>query len=86
MRVYLSGAITNKPNYQSDFAKAESLFPQCFNPCTVVADSYESYMRSDIAELLKCTHIYFVNDISTSRGAQLEKAVAEACGIKEVVL
>ncbi len=86
MRVYLSGAITNKPNYQADFAKAEKLFPNCFNPCTVKADSYEEYMRRDIAELLKCDAIYFVNDITNSRGAQLEKAIALACGIREVTV
>ena len=83
-RVYLSGAITNKPDYEADFALAAKRFPNCFNPCTVVADSYEDYMRRDIAELLKCDAIYFVNDITNSRGAQLEKAVAAACGIWEV--
>jgi hypothetical protein len=84
-RVYLSGAITNKHDYEADFANASTKFPNCFNPCTVKADSYEDYMRRDIAELLKCDAIYFVNDITNSRGAQLEKAVAAACGIWEVV-
>ena len=84
MKVYLSGAITNKPDYLDDFATAEKLFPNCFNPCTVKANSYEEYMRRDIAELLKCDAIYFVNDITNSRGAQLERAVAAACGIREV--
>jgi hypothetical protein len=83
-RVYLSGAITNKPDYEADFANASTKFPNCFNPCTVQANSYEEYMRRDIAELLKCDAIYFVNDITNSRGAQLEKAVAAACGIWEV--
>ena len=84
MKVYLSGAITSKPDYEADFDRASTKFPNCFNPCTVKADSYEEYMRRDIAELLKCDAIYFVNDITNSRGAQLEKAVAAACGIWEV--
>ena len=92
MRVYLSGSITSSKAYKIEFAKAEQQilekFPWCttFNPLSINAESYQEYMRADISKLLDCDFIYFVNDIASSKGAFIEKIIAETCGIKEIKL
>ena len=90
-RVYLSGAITGNDDAQFEFAAAELILSEkydVFNPMSLEGkyQSYEEYMLHDIRELLSCQHICFVNDIATSRGSQVEKMVAAACGIQEVSL
>ena len=90
-RVYLSGAITGNDDAQFEFASAELILSEkydVFNPMSLEGkyQSYEEYMLHDIRELLSCQHICFVNDIATSRGSQVEKMVAAACGIQEVSL
>ena len=88
MKVYLSGDITGDPNYKQHFAEAEKRltdlgYTVC-NPCKVTAESYEEYLRIDLLELLECNYICYVNDVTTSKGAFLEKIVSDAVGIKEI--
>ncbi len=84
-KVYLSGAITSDPDYKEHFHKAwlklTSLHYTVFDPTTVTAESYEDYMRSDLQALLACDYIYYVNDVTTSKGALVERIVAETVGI-----
>jgi len=51
-----------------------------------VEESWEGYMRKDLAALLTCTHIVMLPGWELSRGAQLEKLVADAVGIQTLVL
>jgi len=88
MKVYLSGAITGDPEYKQHFAEAEKKltdlgYTVC-NPCKVTAESYEEYLRIDLLELLECNYICYVNDVTTSKGAFLEKIVADSVGIREI--
>ena len=88
MKVYLSGAITGDPNYKQHFAEAEKKLVELgytvCNPCKVTTESYEEYLRIDLVELLECNYICYVNDVTTSKGAFLEKIVADAVGIVEI--
>jgi hypothetical protein len=91
-RVYLSGAITGNDDSLIEFQDAEDQLAQLgyetFNPMSLQGKyrTEKEYMRKDIEELAKCEFICFVNDISTSKGAQLETQVAWACGIKELLV
>ena len=44
--------------------------------------SYADYMKADLRVLLGCTHIYMIKGWEDSRGACVEKQVAEACGLE----
>lgn len=43
---------------------------------------YADYMKADLRVLLGSTHIYMLKGWQGSRGACLEKLVAEACGME----
>lgn len=43
--------------------------------------TWEQHMAVDLAALLTCTHIVLLPGWEQSRGAQLEKTVAEAIGL-----
>lgn len=88
-KVYLSGAMTSIPNYLDDFDRWERILAMrgyhVFNPAHQQArGSHSEYLKYDIGELVKCDMIFFVNDVSSSKGAFVEKLVADACGIKEL--
>ena len=90
-RVYLSGAISlNASSATEQFSHAERIFLsrgyEVFNPITTDEMSYHEYLKIDLAELLKCTHICYVNDVETSKGAFIEHMIAEACKIEEITL
>ena len=52
------------------------LFREVFRPLT-----WEDYMRDDLTALLTCTHIVMLPGWEQSRGARLEKYVAEHLGM-----
>ena len=86
MKVFLSGSITSDPLYKRHFFEARDKFENVFDPSLLPAGlSHEEYMRLCIAELVTCTHIYYVNDVTTSKGSFIERIVAAACGIEEIV-
>lgn len=80
--IYLSGAISGNPDYRKEFAFAEKeLVKRGFavvNPALRDGcDTWEEYMRADIADLVtKCDAVAIVNDITNSRGALLEITIA----------
>jgi hypothetical protein len=50
------------------------------------APTWDEYMRAGIKALCKATHITFLPGYENSKGAMLEKEIAEKLGIKELVL
>ncbi len=90
MKVYLSGSITSSKDYVKEFnaaaGKCKTLGHTAFNPLDVFAEDYHGHMKQDIAGLITCDAIMFVNDITTSKGVLVEKIVADACGIQELKL
>lgn len=94
MRLYISGPMTgiHDLNYQAFQAAAERLRGQgvqVSSPHEIIPPgagpwTWAQHMRVDLAALLTCDVIVMLPGWETSRGAQLEKAVAEALGLKVV--
>jgi hypothetical protein len=90
MKIYISGQITGNEGYAKmhfDVATFE-IFNKGFsavNPFHLNHDhdkSWESYMKEDIAALCGCDAIYMLDNWYKSRGAGLEKLIAEKLGLK----
>jgi len=94
--LYLSGPMSGLPefNYPAFQAAAERLRAQgstVISPhelpancpgCTNIGEhSWAQHMRVDLAALLTCDVIVLLPGWQQSRGAQLEKTVAEAIGL-----
>ena len=90
MIAYLSGPMTGLPgqNYAAFQAAAERLRSQgvqVISPHEIIPPgagpwSWEAHMRVDLAALLTADVIVLLPGWEGSRGAQLEKTVAEAIG------
>ena len=92
-RCYISGAITGVKHADKLFARAEEklelLGYEVRNPYTFgehlkkmyakdnKVPKYEDYMREDIGLLISCDAIYLLENWGTSKGARLEKKIAE---------
>ena len=82
MIVYISGAITNDPNYKDKFAKAEKRLTdkghKVINPAKVAESlpelKHEQYLLIDKAMIDICDAVYFLKDWKESDGAQMEYA------------
>lgn len=97
MKLYLSGPMSGLPefNYPAFKAATERLRSQghaVVSPHEIPADcpgcantghehSWAEHMRVDLAALLTCDVIVLLEGWQQSRGAQLEKTVAEAIGL-----
>ena len=91
MIAYLSGPMTGLPglNYAAFEVSAERLrsqgvqviSPHEITPPGASPWSWEAHMRVDLAALLTADVIVMLPGWETSRGARLEKAVAEALGL-----
>lgn len=56
----------------------------CVNPMKLEHkedSTWEDYMEKDIAELLKCSAIYMINNWEQSKGARVEHAIAIELGL-----
>ena len=93
MRVYISGPITNNPNYISMFHQAEKELSyigyKAVNPVKISERlgpdaTHETYMKKDIEALLSCDAIMFLPGWEESEGCRLEKEVAGGCGIPTI--
>lgn len=92
MRVYLSGPITDNPNYIEDFYGIEELLIrqglEVINPvrlCDAFEDlSYEEYIRIDLVLLEMCDAVYMLKGWQDSKGAQLEYHYANA--LKKLII
>ena len=90
MKIYISGKITGLPYEESfgQFDLVEKLFYDFghwpINPMKLQHDhdqSWESYMRVDIAALTQCDAIYLLKNWHDSKGACLEHHLANYLGI-----
>lgn len=86
MKVYISGPMTGKPNFNKQaFTEAEhylkSLGYDVVNPHNYPVNKYEVCMKRDIALLINCDAIYLLEGWSKSRGAKTEYAVACSIGL-----
>lgn len=91
MKVYISGPITNNPNYKEDFAAAEKLLKKhgfkVVNPASLGEKdgwTWEDYMKKDIKLLVDCDAIYLMDGWSKSKGARLEAKLASWLDLKRV--
>ena len=94
LKCYISGAITGVKHADKLFAKAEEKLElegyEVVNPYKFGEQlkkeyekenkfpKYENYMRGDIELLINCDAIYLLDNWGTSKGARLEKKIAEA--------
>ena len=89
MKIYISGAITNNPNYKEDFERAEDYlqreYPneEIINPALVnsflpKSTTHEEYMRMSFCMLDMCDSIYLLKGFEKSCGANRELGYALA--------
>jgi len=91
-RVYCAGPMTGYPelNYPAFHAAAarlreqgyEVVSPAELNP---IETGYQEAMRVNIRALIECDHITFLDGWEESKGATLERHIAEVLGIPELV-
>ena len=90
MIIYISGPISglpdgNRPAFAEMAVTWRSKGWEVVNPHDLFTadaeESWEGYMRKDLAALLTCTHIVMLPGWEHSRGARLERTVANAVGI-----
>lgn len=88
MRIYISGPITNVPDYKEKFARSEqnlkAKYPdaEIINP-TVLDKfplTYDEYMELDLMLLDMCDAIYMLKGWEDSKGANREYGYALAKG------
>lgn len=86
MKIYLAGAITNNPDYEQQFNKAEdyltSLGHTVVNPVKPSGFTYKEYIDMGLNELMRCDAIYMLNGWDGSDGANLEYIYAVTVGMK----
>lgn len=94
MKLYISGAITNNPDYEVQFLltkeKLSSEYNAIINPVEISYEvnkkinspNYYDYMRADIKELIECDAIYMMKGWKSSNGAKLEHEIAKVLNLK----
>lgn len=89
-KIYISGGISGYPleERRAVFARAEEeLRGRGYDPVHPFNDGvsldapYGDHMRAALRMMLDCDGIYLHHGWTSSRGACLERAVAEACGL-----
>ena len=97
-RIYISGAITDNPDYINDFRNAEMRlfrkyldadweYHEIINPVKVAfalpsSFTHEEYMAVDMILLTKCDAIYMLKNYKNSKGALAELIIAKQMGLK----
>lgn len=89
--IYISGPISgllngNRPAFAAMAARLRADGHTVVNPHELFREvdqplTWEEYMRDDLAALLTCTHLVMLPGWEQSRGARLEKYVAEHLGM-----
>ena len=85
MKVYISGAITNNPQYKEQFAAAEEILLAAghtvINPARNQGDTYKEVIDVGLFELMQCDAIYLLRGYENSTGATLEHDYARTVGL-----
>tara|TARA_R100001377_G_scaffold7305_1_gene3895 strand:+ start:194 stop:532 length:339 start_codon:yes stop_codon:yes gene_type:complete len=90
MKVYISGMITSlkEEQYRKAFNKAANhltkLGHEPVDPSLLGKPEHHAwdyYMRKAIVQLVECDAIYMLSSYNVSKGALLEKKIAEALGM-----
>ena len=88
-KIYISGKITDNPNYKADFEAAElALKIAGFQPVNPAEEhlpdgaTWADYMRHDIKLLCDCDAIYMLNGWRESAGAKIEHKLARDLGME----
>jgi len=98
MTIYISGQISGLPEAEalSNFAKAKSQLQLMHPDATIISPmhdikhehdkSWESYMKQDIGELLRCNTIALLPNWSKSKGAKLEYLIATSLNFEVIFI
>nr|DAF05479.1 MAG TPA: deoxyribosyltransferase [Caudoviricetes sp.] len=89
IKIYISGAISDNPDYKQQFAAAEEYLQdkgwETINPAKISAVlpplSYSAYMQLSLALLSEASALYLLSGWETSSGAVTEKRAAESLGV-----
>ena len=87
-RWYLSGSVTNDPDFRDKFDYAEfqlrSRGYKVLNPVKHEKDGKEwsYYLRKDLRKLTRCQGIILIDGWENSKGARLELKVAQELGLE----
>ena len=90
--IYISGKITDNPNYKEEFAKAEEWLKERgeipINPIKVkdICDtsSYEQFMKIDYCLIDMCDALFMLRGWQDSKGALAEMCYAKSLG-KDII-
>lgn len=89
MKVYISGQISNRPIDEAKlhfYTAQRDLLNWQYDPVSPFenglsdSDTWENHMLKDIEMLFGCDAIYMLNGWENSRGAKIEKHIAETTG------
>jgi hypothetical protein len=93
-RIYISGKITGLPKEEvfEKFDTAEKkLAAQGFEVVNPIKNGllfeadWNEHMKKDIQQLLTCDFLYLLPDWKNSKGAKLEKKIAESLNMKQII-
>lgn len=84
-KLYISGAITNNPEYKKQFTDKYYELQDNYivlHPLMINANlSWKEYMKIDLAMISVCDVVYMMKGWESSRGAKIEHFFAQMNGI-----